>query len=464
MLALVGTVVSAVILAAAPASVASSPPAAPAGASPRSSTPPAAPPITPPIAPPTGPAELGPLTEKQWADDVDALVQVLATKHVDAFSVRSKEAVQADAEALKARLKDLTVPRRLVALAQLAASIGDQHTSVALDKLAREAQLLPVALLWLEDGVFIAGATAERQSLIGRRVARIGGRPVEEVLPLVTSVTAVENDGVRRVKFGQLASSYDLLHALGLVQPDGTVAFDLTVDGAPDGVKSDGAVEKLTIAPLPPRTAISLITRPDAKDPALPVSRRPARGNYFMEKLGDPEAIYLRYDRCLDDPAQPFAKVADAVIEALSGLQKPKLVIDLRNNGGGNSKVMQPLIEKLVALRKQGTALREPGSIVVLVGPRTQSSASMNAFELRQRLDAKLVGLPTGQKPNHLGEVRTIQLPNTGLTVWYSTKRFRPIEDDSESLVPSVRVPMSSADWFAGRDPAMDEALGRASK
>lgn len=435
------------------------PPASPPATTP--ATPPATPPGSRPVAAPTGPAALQAVKDLQWLEDLDALAAVIHTKHVDPFSLRSAEQFDADVLALRERLPELTVPQKLVAFAQLVATLGDQHTSVALDQLARNAQLVPVALVWLADGVFVAATDAENQSMIGRRVVAIGGRPVDAAATSITSVVATENEGSRRSKFGQLASSYDLLHSLGLAEPDGRIAFTLAgSDGDPAA-----AVETRTVAPLPPRTMPTLISRPDPRDASLPISRRPGRGNAFVESLGDgaggagPDAVYLRYDRCIEDRSKPFATVAQEAIKALEGMERPRLIVDLRNNGGGDSRVIEPLFAGLATAREANPKLRGPNSLVVLVGPRTQSSASMNALELRNRSKAVLVGQPTGQRPNHLGEMRTIQLPNTGLGVWYSTKRFRHGDDGDDAVAPDILVPVTSAEWFAGRDAALEKAL-----
>jgi hypothetical protein len=382
------------------------------------------------------------------------LVAVLSSKHVDAFGSRSREAFLADAEALKLRLASMSVPQRLVALAQLVATIGDQHSSIALDRLVRQAQLLPITLLWLDDGLFIAGAEQGRGDLLGREVTTIGGRPIAELLPLVTSVTAAENEGVRRVKFGQLASSYDLLYALGLVEADGHVAV---------GVRSaEGGEERVLIAPLPPRSAPNLRTLPDRSAPDLALSLRPGQGNTLLEVLPESELVYLRYDRCLENPSQPFRTVAERVTAALKEMKHPRLIIDLRNNMGGDSRVIRPLLEEVESLRRTSSAMGAPHAVVVLIGPRTQSSAAINALELKQRLGATLLGEKSGQRPSHLGEVRTVVLPNTSLTLWYSTKRFDAGAEwaAQDGLPPDQRIPSTAKDFLAGRDPVLEAAVG----
>lgn len=412
-----------------------------------------------PIAPPTGPPELADLPVDSWRQEIDALLEVLTTKHVDPFVNQSREELLARAEVLKASLDELSVPQRLAGMAALAASLGDQHTSVALDRLVRKAQLLPLAFIWLDDGLYVAAAEEALAPLVGRKVVAFAGRSPEEALPIVTRLVAVENEGVRRLKFCQLASSYDVLHAVGLLDPDGRLSLTI-LPGAPEG--GDGSPETVRIEPVPPRTVAKLHARPDERDPRLPISRQTRTGNYFVESLPEQDAVYLRFDRCIEDPNLRVAVLARNAAKDLAALERPRLIVDLRNNMGGDSRVIRPLIEELQALRQSKPSMRDPHAVVVLIGPRTQSSASMNALELKRALGATLVGEPTGQRPSHLGEVRTILLPNTGLTVWYSTKRFDAGGEEAsqtDGLQPTIRVPMDAAAWFAGRDPVLEKAL-----
>ena len=65
---------------------------------------------------------------------------------------------------------------------------------------------------------------------------------------------------------------------------------------------------------------------------------------------------------------------------------------------------------------------------------------------------ATLVGQPTAQGVNHFGEVKTFRLPNSRVTIQYSTKYFRIIEDDSSTIQPDVHIEPSIKDYKNGRD------------
>jgi hypothetical protein len=71
------------------------------------------------------------------------------------------------------------------------------------------------------------------------------------------------------------------------------------------------------------------------------------------------------------------------------------------------------------------------------------------------------VGEPTGARPNHYGDSRKIQLPNSGLTVRTSTLywQYSGPKDDRPWLVPHIPTELSSEDYRLGRDPALNLIL-----
>ncbi len=136
-----------------------------------------------------------------------------------------------------------------------------------------------------------------------------------------------------------------------------------------------------------------------------------------------------------------------------------RILVDLRNNGGGSDGVIWPL---LAVLRQE---MDDGAELVGLIGETTFSSAIINAVEL-QEMGAVLVGEPTSGSVDHFGSVGTFALPNSGVQVGVSTKYIdlgTLLDADAgrgvESLEPDVTVPQTMADTLAGRDTAVEWLL-----
>lgn len=102
--------------------------------------------------------------------------------------------------------------------------------------------------------------------------------------------------------------------------------------------------------------------------------------------------------------------------------------------------------------------------VLPAVGPRgraTFSAAQNFVTRLDRSTRAIFVGEPTGGSPNHYSGGGQLELPFLGLHVGMSIgyiQDSRP-DDPRLALEPEVRVNLTSADFMAGRDPALEAAL-----
>ena len=176
---------------------------------------------------------------------------------------------------------------------------------------------------------------------------------------------------------------------------------------------------------------------------------------YWFAALPESKAVYLKYNSCREMKDRPFAAFVKDVFAAVESVRAERLVVDLRNNGGGDSSVFEPFFRALA----NSARINRKGGLFVILGRQTFSSAVLNAIDLRKRTPAVFVGEPTGGKPNHFGEVKTLILPKTKLEVSYSTKFFQQSFEDTPSLMPDVAVEISIADYRARRDPVLDAIL-----
>jgi hypothetical protein len=196
-----------------------------------------------------------------------------------------------------------------------------------------------------------------------------------------------------------------------------------------------------------------LVSMYDVLPIPVTLSRKHPDRIYWYEYLPDSRALYVQYNECSNDPKLPFSRFASDVFREADSAKVERFVIDLRFNGGGDSRIIGPLISGL------HSRIRLRSHLYVLIGPSTFSSAQLNAIDLRDKTGAVLVGLATGEKPNSYGEIKTFTLPNSGFHVQYTTKFFHLADGDPSALEPSVSVPYSLDDALAGRDPALSYVL-----
>lgn len=89
------------------------------------------------------------------------------------------------------------------------------------------------------------------------------------------------------------------------------------------------------------------------------------------------------------------------------------------------------------------------------------SGLSAPEFEIELRRLLAVVGEPSGGRPNHYGEIKSIELPDLGRTLTYSTKYFHTYKGgDPPALMPDIEVPLSYEAYIEGRDRALEAAVG----
>jgi hypothetical protein len=304
---------------------------------------------------------------------------------------------------------------------------------------AARARRYPLTFAWFTDGIFIVDADEAHRSAIGARVVTVGDRSIVDAVDLLSSTVGYQADGHRQAEVVWRLAMPLFVRGTRLAPATGPARFGV-VDVA--GTRSELALEPTTWRPSAPA--------PDR----VPLYRQRPMAFYWSRWLADSNALYVQYNRCADAPDLSFADFTRSIVTTLDQHPDARLVVDLRWNGGGNSAVMRPLLDALAARPTRARGLS------VLIGRHTFSSGLMNAIELDQA-GAVMIGEPAGSPASHDGEVKRFDLPAHGLAVQHSTRRFVYRGYDGPALAPELAVLLSSADWFAGRDPVLAAALAR---
>nr|HEX4314591.1 hypothetical protein [Kofleriaceae bacterium] len=363
-----------------------------------------------------------------WRDDLDTLVAQLL-EHPRPFFHADETAWRADAQRLRDAIPRLDDVHVVTGLVHLAAALGDSHTRL----FPSQDQLYPVRFLGFEDGIYVAGGDA---SAVGHRVTAIDHKPIAGVIATATTLVAAENDAYVASQIPLLLENPAILAGLDLASSsDGKAVVSL--DGAPDLTLVPGK----GVALAPPKT--------------LPLHLQGPNQLAYWNKYDDANhLLYLAYNACEDDKReQPFAQFAAATLAYADQHRVDRFVIDLRNNTGGNSEILNPLVDGLASR----PALA--GRVFALIGRTTFSSAVIAASRLSTRLHATLVGAPTGGNPNGYGEIKVFTLPHSKLVGQVSSKLFADPSFHGTSIPPDIAVHVTADDWFSGRDPYLDAVL-----
>lgn len=172
---------------------------------------------------------------------------------------------------------------------------------------------------------------------------------------------------------------------------------------------------------------------------------------YWYSYLPERKMLYCAYNSCALMGDYHIDDYVEELRELTESEHVDAVVVDLRRNSGGNSMVAAPLISWLRELSENGDI-----QLYLIIGRWTYSSGILNAIEISEIPGVMVYGENTGGAPNHLGEVRTAQLPWSGLSVNYPTKYFQRVEDEGTTMRPDVYIPLDPGMLFNGENRILD--------
>ncbi len=383
--------------------------------------------------------------DKRWHEDLQELASHLPKNDKALLSspVKTERFKAAIAELDKA-VPQLDDSQITVGIMKAVAGLGASHTMVP--PFGNGFHSYPIQLAWFPDGMHVITAPRDAFEVLGARLVQIADTPVADVLGRLSAVVSHENTP----SFESFAPQYvvvaEVLSGLRITPaPDhATFVFEtLTGNRLAKDFKAQPENTEMRTMRLLARPLYT--TRPELA--------------YWFEYLADSGTLFFEYRQCREMPRKPFQQFTAELMDFAGTHKVERLVVDLRQNGGGNSAVLEPF---LVAIARN-KRLREPGRLFVIIGRGTMSSGLFNAVDLKLKNQAILVGEASGGKPNHFGNVKEIQLTKSRLRVHYSAEYWRTWPDDAAlSLLPDIRADDTWADYLAGNDPALRAILQQA--
>ena len=373
---------------------------------------------------------------------------------------------------------------------------------------------LPFTLRWVQGRALITGSAAPGLAA-GTELLAIDGRPVAEIAAALLPLLRADGQhagavGKRRAQLdsaaGQAAGgAMDWLFPLRFAPAGGRWRLTLREVPLRPGDPASGKARELTVP------AVSLAERQSSLPQPAP--------QWSFEREGDTALLRLPTFAFWNSDFKAEAFLG-RTFAAMRGL--PYLVIDLRENEGGDEQIARQVLAHLLrapyvapavrlegayeqapedllphlgtwnpgffdrrgqatplpgaggarwllptppAVRVEPVAAPYPGRCVVLVGPQNSSAAFLLARDLQRSGAAVLMGEPTGgnQRGLNSGQIAWLTLPASGVAVDIPLRAaFTPDEDGEPApdhgVLPELPVAPRFEDAAAGQDTTLAAA------
>lgn len=259
----------------------------------------------------------------------------------------------------------------------------------------------------------------------------INGYEVEEVKEMLKPYIAKDNNAIFKDEFSAALSNFNLLNFSGLADSE-----EITYTFA------NGDVDIKTISNEDVKD-ILLISDYNGTD-TLPLSKQNKSDMYWFKYIEDKNIVYVKYNLCMNMDEYSFKDFTKDVFDVIDKNNPEKLIIDLRDNSGGNSMIFNSFLKAI----KERNDINKEGKLYAIIGRSTFSSAILNAMDLKNGTNTTLVGEATGGKPNHFGEVKQIHLSNTNIDVYYSSNYFKTTSEEVDSIYPDKKLMLKASSFL----------------
>jgi len=409
---------------------------------------------SPSLRPSTG----DPIADARIAD-LDYLAKQLKLIHRDPFLDEGEPAFMARVGAIEAKAGSFSDVGFLAAvMALMGHRDRDGHTGAW--AMAQPGTLLKAWPIWLydfPDGPRVVAARAPHEDLVGARVTKVGHAAVADARATVEPLVPRDNPSNLLANLPIYLTLPDVLAELGVIGP-GEPGLTLEL--------LDGSIREVTPDAVPIEEMRDWIFDlyggkfPEYLPPDEdgPLALRNHVSPFWSTQLTKPAGTYVGYNEVMRMSGNDtIAKLATAVLDAAAKDPGAAVIVDLRNNGGGDNNTFGPFREALETI-----AAAHPGSVRLIAGRATFSAAGNFVTDLKvgpQKAGITLVGEPPGGGLNIHGDVKVVTLPNSKIVVLIAGRYHeRAPGDERLEIEPDIPVELSWADYAAGRDPVFDAA------
>ncbi len=386
-----------------------------------------------------------------WKSDIDFLKTELAQKHVNLFFQFDRESFEQELDVLAQKADGMQNIDVVLSLQKTIAKVGDSHTMVGYFSLLDKTKVIPTSLYWFDDGIYLIATTNEHKQVLGKRLVGVGTHPISEVVDSLKTLVVQDNDAMNKQMIPRMLSYTQILSFFKFI-PNDSAAVEFRFSDSTSRVTR----EVFSLGALSGQTLVQI--QPKAK-PLYTQNRKAL----FWDRYLDDSTYYIQYNSCMGrevatmygrpDSAQypSFKNFTDSIFITISEKPIARFVFDMRANGGGSSAQGTEFVSRL----KENEKVNKEGVLYVIIGRSTFSSAILNTLDFKSMTKAITVGEETAGMPNHYGEVRSFELPDSKIAVQYSTNYFKHTDDDLKTITPNVRVTYNFSHYANGIDPSM---------
>lgn len=239
------------------------------------------------------------------------------------------------------------------------------------------------------------------------KVLKICDKNIKEIIKEIIPMLNYETDEWKNICIRRLLKNEYCYEMLGLTS-DEKVKIEYE--------KDDGSIEIEILHCVSEEEYIKMIN----KD---------LRPYYF--KIFDNNILYFRYYRCREVKEYPFITFLEDMKREIDRLNIKDYILDVRENSGGDSKVINPFKEYLKNNKMNGVVLMDNG---------TFSSGRFAVAQFKDLFNCTLIGEAIGSPVKAYGNTKILHVDGFGFTVSTNLWDFSSVFENEKIIKPNIEV------------------------
>lgn len=386
------------------------------------------------------------IDQKSWEEDL-AFLKKKVEKVVPLYkNVENKKAFDAVYKIIGTSDIGNQKEEVVFALQRLLNTLNDEGCNVPLYQKGVDLKILPIKTYWFNDGLYILDASNTYKDIVGKQIVEINNTKIEDVFNSIKPFLNADNDYYKK----HLFQAYGLMPALLKTVDLGNSTDKVILKLASGEVKS---IESSTIE------SYSVLSRSLPNDAYFNASNTAhTNENYWLEFLPNTKTLFVQFQAIANnDSGESFSEFITTIKNFIDKNKADKLILDLRYGGGGNGFKLKSLTDML----RDSKTINRDGRLFVLTSKATRGTLLELTSILDLNTKAVIIGEPTAEGVNTVGDVKYITLPNSGLvislthTLWPTSWK----RDLSTFIVPDELVYYKNSDHLENKDPWLDVVM-----
>lgn len=381
-----------------------------------------------------------------WRRDIDFLYEEVKRTNPDYRDKPFPAEFERRYQALKAKVPQLSDEEVYFGVQRLLATLHQGHVFVGYPANGR---FLPLWLYAFPEGIYVIGASDAQKALIGVRVVSLGSLTADEAWRRLSEAQSVDGDMQMAWQASRLADAASLKGMGAIKNQD---AVPLVVESR-DGKRA--SVTVTTVTTPPPNEQNKRWDRLGPPPPGVtpPLFLSHMLDVFWQKPVPEHDALYVQVNNIMGAPDESLTDYGKRLWTILDRQKPANLVLDLRHNNGGDTTTYGELLRTVIAFS------RLPGRhVYVMIGRRTYSAAGNLVTDLDRLVQPTFVGEATSECCALYGDPTAVHLPWSKLYAEVTALKWQLSYpgDARREISPDLPVQFTAADFFAGRDPALE--------